>query len=38
MLFINSCYFDGGGGGGVCVSLILFLLVWNYLFPVFSWV
>ena len=30
-----------GGGGGVCMlactSLLLVLLVWNYLSPVFSW-
>ena len=37
-MIVNSFYFDdggdgggGGGGCGVCVSLILFLLVWNYL-------
>jgi hypothetical protein len=28
----------GGGSGGVCVSILLVLLEWDYLFHKFSWV
>ena len=44
-VIVNSCNFNvvfvaisgGSGGGGVCVCVLpLVLLVWNYLFPVFS--